>query len=123
MSQKNGQYPDPEVKVLVSRRRFNAEYKEQILTEADQCQHGELGALLRREGLYHSHLATWRKQQQQQGTLSGQQRGPKANPTRGQVQQLEQENAKLRRKLEQAEAIIAAQKKLARLLETLMGDE
>ena len=65
MSQKNGNYPDPEVKIRVNRRRFNAEYKQRILTEADHCQHGELGALLRREGLYHSYLVTWRKQQQQ----------------------------------------------------------
>ena len=122
MSQENGKYVDPEISPRVTRRRFSAEYKRQILEEADKCQHGELGALLRREGLYYSQLSTWRSQRDA-GTLAGKQRGPKANPNAGKVKQLEKENAKLRRKLEQAEAIIAAQKKLARLLETLKEDE
>lgn len=122
MSHENGKYADPEVKARVTRRRFSAEYKRRILEEADQCQHGELGALLRREGLYHSQLSTWRKQRSA-GTLGDKQRGPKANPNRAKVRELEAENAKLRRKLEQAEAIIAAQKKLARLLETVQEDE
>ena len=122
MSQMNDKYPDPEVKARVTRRRFIAEYKRRILAEADQCQHGELGALLRREGLYHSHLSTWRSQQER-GELSGKRRGAKANPDASKVKQLEGENAKLRRKLEQAEAIIDAQKKLAGLLETLKEDE
>ena len=122
MSQENGKYADPEVKARVRRRRFSAEYKRRVLEEAEQCQHGELGALLRREGLYHSQLSTWRSQRDR-GTLAGKQRGPKANPDASKVKRLEQENAKLRRKLEQAEAIIAAQKKLAGLLETLAEDE
>ena len=122
MSQMNGKYPNPEVKARATRRRFSAEYKRRILEEADQCQHGELGALLRREGLYHSHLSTWRGQQER-GELSGKRRGPRANPDTGKIKQLARENAKLRRKLEQAEAIIDAQKKLARLLETLKEDE
>ncbi len=122
MSQMNGKYADPEVKAHVTRRRFSAEYKRHILEEADQCQHGELGALLRREGLYHSQLSTWRRQRDT-GTLAGKRRGPKSHPDAAKVKQLEQENAKLRRKLEQAEAIITAQKKLARLLETLKEDE
>ena len=122
MSQLNGKYADPEVKPRVTRRRFSAEYKRHILEEADQCQHGELGALLRREGLYHSQLSTWRRQREV-GTVAGMRRGPKPNPDATKVKQLEKENAKLRRKLEQAEAIITAQKKLARLLETLKEDE
>ena len=122
MSQENGKHVDPEVKARVRRRRFSADYKRRILAEADQCQHGELGALLRREGLYHSHLSTWRSQQER-GELSGKRRGAKANPDASKVKQLEGENAKLRRKLEQAEAIIDAQKKLAGLLETLKEDE
>ena len=122
MSQENGKYADPEVRPRVTRRRFSAEYKHRIVEEADQCRHGELGALLRREGLYHSQLSTWRRQRAA-GTLADKPSGPKANPNRAKVKQLEAENAKLRRKLEQAEAIIAAQKKLARLLETLKADE
>ncbi len=122
MSQMNGKYADAEVKPPVMRRRFSAEYKRHILKEADQCQHGELGGLLRREGLYHSQLSTWRRQRKA-GTVAGKRRGPKPNPDATQVKQLEKENAQLRRKLEQAEAIISAQKKLARLLETLKEDE
>lgn len=121
MSQMNGKYPNPEVKARAMRRRFSADYKRRVLEEADQCQHGELGALLRREGLYHSHLSTWRGQQER-GELSGKQRG-RANPDAGKIKQLACDNAKLRRKLAQAEAIIDAQKKLARLLETLKEDE
>jgi len=122
MSQHNGQYVDPEVRPQVKRRRFSVAYKQRILAEAEQCQHGELGALLRREGLYHSHLRTWRAQQTV-GELSGQRRGPRARPDAAQMKHLEEENARLRRKLEQAEAIIEAQKKLARLLETLQENE
>ncbi len=122
MSQMNGKYPNSEVRVRAPRRHFSAEYKKRILEEADQCQHGELGALLRREGLYHSHLSTWRSQRET-GNLSGKRRGSQTKPDAAEVKRLEKENAKLRRKLEQTEAIIAAQKKLARLLETLKEDE
>ena len=122
MSQENGKFADPEVTVGVTRRRFSAEYKGRILEETDKCQHGELGALLRREGLYHSQLSTWRRQRDR-GTLAGKQRGPKSSPDASKVKRLEKENAKLRRKLEQAEVIISAQKKLARLLDTLAEDE
>ena len=74
--------PDPEVEVKTGRRRFIARYKLSIVEQADRCQHpGEIGALLRREGLYSSHLSTWRRQHREgllQG-LSPQQRGPKPN--------------------------------------------
>jgi transposase-like protein len=84
---RNGQLeaevPDPEVVPRAKRRQFSAQYKLQILTEADQCsQRGEIGALLRREGLYSSHLTTWRKQRDQ-GQLQGlapQKRGRKPEP-------------------------------------------
>ena len=118
MSQENGKYADPEVRPGVRRRRFSSESKGRILEAADQCRHGELGALLRREGLYHSQLSTWRRERDA-GTLAEKRRGPKANRDASEVKRLEKENAKLRRKLEQAEAIIEAQKKLAQLLETL----
>jgi transposase len=63
MSQEQTRYPDPEVTPKAKRRRFNAEYKLRILAEVDGCTRpGEIGALLRREGLYSSHLSKWRKQ-------------------------------------------------------------
>ena len=122
MFQMNGKYPNPEVKARVRRRRFGTEYKRRILTEADQCQYGELGALLRREGLYYSYLATWRRERAG-GTLTEKKRGPKANPEAGAMKRLQQENAGLKRKLEQADAIIEAQKKLAKLLDDLNGEQ
>jgi transposase-like protein len=107
--------PNPEVQPKVERRRFTAEYKRRIVAEADQCQHGELGALLRREGLTYGQIGKWR-QAVAAGTVV-QQRGPVANPNRAQLRRLEAENVRLKRQLERAEAIIEAQKKLARLLE------
>jgi len=113
---------DPEVPEKASRRKFTADYKLRILKEAEICQHaGQRGALLRREGLYSSHLTTWRRQAQQ-GTLqalSPRRRGPKpqkANPLTKRVAMLEKENQHLRHKLKQAETIIEAQKKIAEIL-------
>ena len=111
--------PDPEVIPQAKRRQFSAEYKLRILTEADQCtRRGEIGALLRREGLYSSHLTTWRKQRDQ-GQLQGltpQKRGRKPDPQAAELAQLRRENAQLRRRLEQAELIIDVQKKVAQML-------
>ncbi len=122
MSASNGKYPPTEVQPRTTRRRFTAAYKRQIVEEAAQCGYGELGALLRREGLYHSNLAKWRAEYAA-GSLDDKPRGPHANPTATEVKRLERENARLQRKLEQAEAIIEAQKKLARLLESQQEDE
>lgn len=122
MSVSNGKHPSTEVQPRVQRRRFSAAYKRQIVEEAAECGYGELGALLRREGLYASYLAKWREEYAA-GTLSDKPRGPRANPTAAEVKRLERENARLQRKLEQAEAIIEAQKKLARLLENQQEDE
>ena len=122
MSQVNGKYPPTEVQPRTPRRRFSAAYKRQVVEEAAQCEHGELGALLRREGLYHSYLAKWREEYAA-GTLSDKARGPRPNPSAAEVKRLERENVRLQRKLEQAEAIIEAQKKLARLLESQQEDE
>ena len=118
MSQK----PDPEVQPKPSRRRFSIEYKRRIVAEANQCQHGELGALLRREGLYHSQLSSWR-QAIANGTLGKHKRGPQANPNRAEVKRLQRENERLQRKLADAEAIIEAQKKLATLMDRLRMEE
>ena len=112
---------NPEVQPKPSRRRFSAEYKRRIVTEAEQCQHGELGALLRREGLYHSQLASWRKAVGA-GTLGKRKRGPKANPNAAEVKRLQRENERLHRKLADAEAIIDAQKKLAVLMDRLKSE-
>jgi len=107
--------PNPEVQPKPERRRFSVEYKKRIVVEANQCQHGELGSLLRREGLTYTQIGEWRKAYVA-GTL-GKKRGPVANPNRAAMRRLEAENARLKRQLERAEAIIDAQKKLARLLE------
>jgi transposase-like protein len=104
------------------RRRFTAEYKIRVLREADRATGpGQLGALLRREGLYSSHLTTWR-QQRDAGTLAGlapKRRGPKPNPDAPLIaenQRLRRENQRLAAKLRQAEAIIEVQKKLSDIL-------
>jgi transposase-like protein len=106
---------NPEVQPKPERRTFSVEYKRRMVAEADQCQHGELGALLRREGLTYAQIGKWRKANAE-GTL-GKKRGPVANPNRAELRRLEAENSRLRQQLERAEAIIEAQKKLARLLE------
>lgn len=113
--------PDPEVPSKAVRRRFTAEYKLRVLKEADSCEpgSGEMGALLRREGLYSSHLTTWRRQRES-GELEGlspRKRGRKpANPLQRRVAELEREKEQLERRLEQAETIIEVQKKLSKLL-------
>ena len=106
---------NPEVQAKPERRRFTTEYKRHIVAEAEQCQHGELGSLLRREGLTYAQIGKWRTAHTE-GTL-GKKRGPVANPNRAAMRRLEAENACLKRQLERAELIIDAQKKLARLLE------
>jgi transposase-like protein len=107
--------PNAEVQLQAERRRFSAEYKRRIVVEAEQCQHGELGSLLRREGLTYAQIGQWRSAYTE-GTLH-KKRGPAANPNRAEMRRLEAENARLKRELERAALIIDAQKKLARLLE------
>ena len=92
--------PDPELVERASRRRFSAEYKLRILRETDACSRpGEIGALLRREGLYTSHLTAWRKQRDA-GALAGLDRKRGRKP----ADRRDAENAALRRRLERAEA-------------------
>ena len=114
--------PDPEVSEKPTRRRYSAEYKLRILRLADKCtKRGELGRLLRREGLYSSHLKTW-QEQRDKGTLQGlapRKRGRKAvpkNPLADEVQKLRRENERLKHKLQQTETIIDVQKKLCDIL-------
>ena len=117
---------ETEVVAKAKRRRFSAEYKRRILREAAACtKPGELGALLRREGLYSSHLSSWRGQAER-GELEGlspQKRGPKAkerNPLEKRVRELERENLKLLKRAKRAEGLVEVQKKVAELFgETL----
>ncbi len=115
---------NPEVPERAKRRRFTAEYKMRIVQEADRCSAGEQGALLRREGLYSSHLAAWRRQRDT-GALAafGKKRGRKAkrSPEQEEIERLQREIGRLRRRVEQTEAIIAAQKKVAALEQALEG--
>jgi transposase-like protein len=121
---KNGTDPaqraDPEVLAKAKRRNFTASYKLWMLAEADKCrqQPGQIGALLRREGLYSSHLTTWQRQREagQMAGLKPQKRGRKANEEAAENIQLRHENKRLTRQLEQAELIIEAQKKLSEIL-------
>lgn len=115
--------PDSEVIVRAERRTFTAAYKHAILQECDICASGEIGQILRREGLYSSHLTKWRRQRVQ-GELAGlepQMRGPRAKPELAVVRQLRQDNERLQLRLKQAEAIIDVQKKVSQLL-GLMAD-
>ncbi len=114
--------PAVEVSEKPVRRRFSTEYKVRILAEADGCaKMGQLGELLRREGLYSSLLSTWRRQRDE-GMLAGlapKQRGRKAktkNPLADDVARLERENLRLTEKLRQAELIIDVQKKVSEML-------
>jgi transposase-like protein len=111
--------PDPEVPAKVRRRQFTAAYRLRLLKAADACKkHGELGALLRREGLYSSHLANWRRQREQGelGVGRARKRGPTPKAIDPRVKQLEVENRRLHRKLARAETIITLQKKVAEIL-------
>ncbi len=114
--------PDPEVLERPRRRRFTAAYKLRILQEADALREsGQIGALLRREGLYSSHLTTWRRQRDTGAleALRPQKRGRKArrqDPLLQENDQLRRANDRLQRKLKQAETIIEFQKKISELL-------
>ena len=109
-----------EVVPMARRRQFSRAYKLRILAEVEQCQRGEVGALLRREGLYSSMVSKWR-QQRAAGKLdrrSGSQ-GQKAKDQATELRRLQRENARLQAQLAKAEAIIEVQKKLSALLETM----
>ena len=114
--------PEVEVAEKAVRRQFSAEYKRKVLKEADACtREGEIGALLRREGLYSSHLAVWRAARER-GAIAGlapKQRGPKAvppDPRDRKIVELERETRRLTSRLERAEALVDLQKKVSLLL-------
>ena len=122
MSQNGNQttvHPDPEVRPKAQRRQYTAEYKQRILDEADACTTpSQRGALVRREGLYSSHLATWRRQRAH-GILDGlapKKRGVKPDPLALENAQLRCEIKRLEQQLQRAETIIEVQKKVSQLL-------
>ena len=115
--------PDPEVVEKPKRRQFTAAYKRRIVEEADACKgSGEVGALLRREGLYSSHLSSWRRQRET--GLEPKKRGRKGKtPEQKRVAELEKENrrllrekARLEAKLKRADLMLEIQKKVSELL-------
>jgi transposase-like protein len=112
---------DPEVSAKAERRKFSAAYKRSILAEADRGGPGAIAGILRREGLYSSHLTTWRKQRES-GEIAGlepRKRGKKPvpkNPLAGDMRRLERENRRLQKRLRQAEIIIDVQKRLCDVL-------
>jgi len=104
-----------------TRRRFSAEYKLRILDEADRCtERGQLGLLLRREGLYSSHLSVWRRWRRRAHPEHPESRKP---PTESQIRhenaRLQRENVRLQLKLEHAEKLLSLQKKLADMMEAI----
>jgi transposase len=113
--------PNPEVLARAKRRTYTGEYKQKVLAEADAAREsGEIGAVLRRHGLYSSHLTKWR-QERKSGILEGlapQKRGPKskANPLTAENQKLRRDNDRLTARLRKAEIVIDVQKKVAMLL-------
>lgn len=114
--------PDSEVVATAKRRQFSGSERSRILAAADRCTKlGEIGALLRREGIYSSHLSTWRKQRAaaQRTALEPKRRGPKADPALAEARRTEEltrEIGRLRHQLAQAHTIIDVQKKLCSLL-------
>ena len=114
--------PDPEVVAKAKRRTFTAEYKQRILQEADSVADtpGGIGALLRREGLYSSHLVSWRRERRagMLEALKPRKRGPRSerNPLEEENQKLRRQNARLTEDLRKANIIIEVQKKVAALL-------
>jgi len=114
-----------EVVAKAKRRQHPVEYKLRILREIDECKgSGEVGALLRREGLYSSLVSKWREQRERGSLtgLSGHRRGPKVDANAAELVRLQRENKRLQEKLERAELIIDVQKKVARLLGVPLED-
>ena len=118
--------PDPEVVAIARRRQYSGTEKRALLAEADRHKTaGTLGAFLRSKGIYSSMLSSWRKQlgAADRVALAPKRRGPKPDPAARQIEQLNRENARLRRKLEHAELIIDAQKKLCAVLGLPTSDD
>jgi transposase-like protein len=115
----NEEVPKTEVVAKAKRKRFTAAEKMRILREVEACRGtGEIGALLRREGIYSSYLTTWRKQRESRELdgLAPKKRGPKPNPEAIELAKLRREHERLKERMRQAELIIDVQKKVARML-------
>jgi transposase-like protein len=113
--------PDPEVPERARRRRFTAQYKLDVLAAYDAAAQGEKGAILRREGLYSSHIVEWRRARDA-GALAGPGRPkgrPAADPRDARISRLEKENQQLGQELARARFVVEVQSKLQALLETL----
>jgi transposase len=112
--------PDPETAEKATRRHFTAAYKRKILAQTEHAGEGQIGAILRREGLYSSLLSTWRRQRDEGtlGALKAKKRGPKPkkDPEQKEMERLRRRVAQLEHKLETAELIIDVQKKVSQLL-------
>ena len=112
---------ETEVLAQAKRRTFTAEYKRRVLKEADSCKKaGDVGALLRREGLYSSHLVAWRRARDRGELATTKKRGPegrKPDPRDKQLVELGRENRKLRARAERAEKMLEIQKKVAQLMD------
>lgn len=110
---------ETEVMAKAKRRQYSADYKLRILRELDECKgKGEVGSLLRREGLYSSLVSKWREQRERGSLngLAGQRRGPKVDPNATELARLQRENQRLKEELERAELIIEVQKKVVQLV-------
>jgi len=109
---------NPEVVQKAARRRFTADYKRRIAMEAENCQQpGEIGALLRREGLYSSVITRWRRQLREESLSSSEKSNSKPSPAQ-ELARLKRENERLKEKLRQAELIIDVQKKVSEMMQT-----
>lgn len=115
MKKKKAKKPNTEVTERATRRRFSATEKLRILRAVEAAPKGEVASILRREGVYASHLVNWRKEFQE-SDLEPKKRGPKANPLNGEMRKLKAQNERLEKKLEQANRLIELQKKVSEIL-------
>lgn len=117
--------PDPALEKR-TRRTFSADYKLKIIQQADSCQHGELGELLRRERLYHNQLSEWRKEFEANGIAGLDKSAPgpksKSSPEQKRIALLEKENLKLKKQLQLKDDYLALQKKALNMLESLKDE-
>jgi transposase-like protein len=115
----SGEDPETEVTAKAQRRQYSFEYKQRILAEIEACtQPGQVGAILRREGLYHQIISKWRAQLKHKGPagLAPRKRGPRADRQAAELARLQRENERLRQRLERAELVIEVQKKVSQML-------
>lgn len=120
-SKKGTKLPKTEVVEKARRRRWSPQEKSRILNEFENADNGKGAALLRREGIYFSQIHQWRLERDE-GSLEPKKRGPKANPATEEIRALKAQLAKTEKKLAQANALIDLQKKVAKILETSLGE-